>query len=1264
MRFRTPAWGAMVVCLCVGAFAERADAATIAVPAGGDLQAALNAALPGDVITLVPGAVYTGNFTLPDKGPSTAFITVRSAAPDSALPPEGVRITPAYASQLPKIQSATSVSALRTKNYAHHWKLMFLEFRANMNGYGDIIQLGSGDTSQYDLSQVAHDLVLDRVYVHGDPVMGQKRGVALNSRDTTVINSYIADIKAVGQDAQALGGFNGPGNYLIENNYLEAAGENFILGGADPPIPNLVTSNVVFRRNHLRKPLEWRTPIIATPQDISAVAAIGAGTLAAGTYAYKIVARVPAGGTTKANSIASAEVSATIAAGTTGGVALSWTPVVGAADYLVYGRTAGATNQYWKTTTASFTDSGAAGTSASPSSGTKWTVKNLFELKNAQDVLVEGNVFENCWVADQPGYPIVLTPRNQSGNAPWSVVQRVTIQYNLIRHSAGGVNILGSDDLHPSQLTNNLIIRDNIWDDVGTAWGSGSKTFQMGAGGDKFTFDHNTIDSTDNSLVAPYGGSATNPTVITGFVYTNNMAEHRSYGFMGAALAPGFPTINAYFPGAVIRRNVLAGGSSSKYPTDNFFPTVAAWKAEFVNYDLPDYHLLSTSVDVGIGTDGRNLGADVDAVMSQAANALSGDNRLAPGIIPVRITTSTLPDAVFHEAYSQSLACAGGSMPCAWSLVDASLPAGLAFDSASGAVAGTPTDVQTGTVTVLAFDPSAPANNTTATLMLTVAAPAFGVSVPPAPAGQVGSPYALAAVATGAVGSVSWNVAPGSSLPSGLGIDAVSGTIAGTPTTWGTSTAVIQAADSWRADRTASAALTITIAPSPISVAPVPVASGQIQQYFQMTLNATGGSGSTSWAMIGGALPAGVFADTSGSISGTPTALGTFTATFEATDVNWPSHKASAAVTIAVSAQTFKAWMPVAPAGQVGVAYYLAGSTSGQIGGVAWSVVSGSLPPGLPINPATGVIAGVPTAPGTFSATVQARDTWDSSRTVSMPVAISVAPAPLAIMTTGLPAGTASRSYAASLTATGGTGTTSWSIVSGALPMGLTLSTSGAITGVPVSAGTASITVCASDAGWPGNSATQSLSLSIASGEIVLYAADATRIAGAWSLVADPTAAAGKRIVNPDVAAPKLATALQSPANYFELTFQAEAGVAYHLWMRGKADKNYWGNDSVYVQFAGSVTSTGAATTRIGTTAAEVVSIENGANAGLSGWGWNDNAYDGLGTPIYFATTGTQTLRVQVREDGLSIDQIVLSPMTYVASAPGAAKNDTTIVAK
>ena len=130
------------------------------------------------------------------------------------------------------------------------------------------------------------------------------------------------------------------------------------------------------------------------------------------------------------------------------------------------------------------------------------------------------------------------------------------------------------------------------------------------------------------------------------------------------------------------------------------------------------------------------------------------------------------------------------------------------------------------------------------------------------------------------------------------------------------------------------------------------------------------------------------------------------------------------------------------------------------------------------------------------------------------------------------------------------------------------------------------------------------------------------------------------------------------------MTFTAEAGVAYHLWMRGKAARNAWANDSVFVQFSGARDANGTAMNRIGTAAAMTVSIEEGSGAGLSEWGWADDSYGGIGAPIYFDTTGPQTIRVQVREDGASFDQIVLSADRYATTSPGAARNDTTILSR
>ena len=175
-----------------------------------------------------------------------------------------------------------------------------------------------------------------------------------------------------------------------------------------------------------------------------------------------------------------------------------------------------------------------------------------------------------------------------------------------------------------------------------------------------------------------------------------------------------------------------------------------------------------------------------------------------------------------------------------------------------------------------------------------------------------------------------------------------------------------------------------------------------------------------------------------------------------------------------------------------------------------------------------------------------------------------------------------------------------------------------------------------------------------AQSEIVLQAASASTRAGKWVIATDTTASGGLLIRHPDAGASKVTAAAASPANYFELTFNAEAGKGYRLWIRGRADRDYWANDSVFVQFSNSVTSTGSATYRIGTSSATEVNIEDCSGCGLRGWRWQDNGYGSgvLGSKIYFASTGAQKIRVQTREDGLAIDQIVLSASSYLSGAP------------
>jgi len=250
--------GAAIGLLSTLLLAAPAGAATITVSAGGDVQAALNAARPGDTILLQAGATFMGTFVLPVKNGST-FITVRSSAADSSLPAAGVRIDPSYASKLAKVRAGTSGPAFKTAPGATYWKLMFIEmFPSGQNKTANLLELGSADSSQNTLGEVPQHLIVDRCYLHGDPSYGQRRGLALNSGDTQVLSSYFSDFKAVLMDTQAIAGWNGPGPYVIQNNYIEAAGENLLFGGSDPSIPNLVPSNITIRQNLFSRPMAWR----------------------------------------------------------------------------------------------------------------------------------------------------------------------------------------------------------------------------------------------------------------------------------------------------------------------------------------------------------------------------------------------------------------------------------------------------------------------------------------------------------------------------------------------------------------------------------------------------------------------------------------------------------------------------------------------------------------------------------------------------------------------------------------------------------------------------------------------------------------------------------------------------------------------------------------------------------------------------------------------------------------------------------------------
>ncbi|HYP26594.1 MAG TPA: fibronectin type III domain-containing protein [Blastocatellia bacterium] len=516
---------------------------TITVRAGGSLQAALNAALPGDEIVLEAGATFTGNFTLPNKS-GTGWIIIRTSNM-AGIPAEGARVDPAlHARSMPIILTPNSAAAFAASASAHNYRLVGLEIgvtSAVTLNYG-LVQLGGG--SETNVDQLPRNITIDRCYIHGSNTADIARGVAINGVSVAIVDSYVSNCHARGFDSQAIAGWNGPGPFKIVNNYLEGAGENVMFGGADPKIQNLVPSDIEFRRNYCFKPLTWKNT------DPS------------------------------------------------------------------YG-------------------------------GINWSVKNLFELKNAQRVLIDGNIFENIWVDDQNGTAILFTVRNQEGTAPWSVVQDITYTNNIVRHSAVGLMILGYDYNAPSQQTRRIKIQNNLFDDIGgAASGGNGRLFNLSDGAADVWIEHNTAFQTYN-VVTVSGG------IHSGFIYRNNLTPHNEYGVAGDGTGPGNSTLSTYFPGGVFIKNVLMGGQSWVYPADNYFP--AGWEqVKFIDRSGGNYRLAADSPYKNSGTDGKDIGADIDAIEAATGGTGPDTDTVAPILSNISASSITSSTAAINWVSDES----------------------------------------------------------------------------------------------------------------------------------------------------------------------------------------------------------------------------------------------------------------------------------------------------------------------------------------------------------------------------------------------------------------------------------------------------------------------------------------------------------------------------------------------------------------------------------------------------------------------------------
>ena len=1192
--FSRAAFLAVVFTLLYGS--TPAAAVTLTVCASGctyaDLQHAIDAAQPGDTIRLRAGETFVGHFRLPVKyNPGGQFIVIRSDAPDHLLPPAGTRLVPhgyrggntdrsALARLVGRGGAWRTTPVVETDPGAHHYRLQFLEIDGLAQaGWETLVQLGVSSGAQSTMESVPYAIVLDRLFIHGHPTKGQKRCVALDGRDFDLLNSYITNCASIDFDAQAIAGFNGPGPFRIINNYVEGTGENLMFGGADPKIHGLVPSDIEIRRNHFFKPLDWRDPLLRSPSRPSVTAVGGGGSLSAGAHYFTVVATLDSA-SEPAFSAPSAERAVSLDShGST--VTLTWEGVPGAERYRIYrGTSSGAQDRYIETAGAgtSFTYSGTDETWRSPQSwGTKWNVKNLLELKNAQRVLIDGNVFEHLWPASQQGYPILFTPRNEEGGAPWSTVRDVTFSNNILRHASAGINILGEDDVRGSLRTGRITIRNNLVYDLSNGWGGSGHFLLITRSPFDIVVDHNTVFHHGMVVVS-------DDSVSSGFRFTNNLAPHNTYGIFGSGAGMGTSALTAYFPDYVVRRNALGGGPASLYPPDNFFPDMATFNSQFVNVGGHDYRLVEGSSFRGAGTDGRDVGVDFNELSAAVQGVVSGGDGWIGGD-----------------------GSGGGGAPAP---EPAPAPGGGGGEKAYN---GTPAQLP-GTIEAENFDDEGNGVGYYDTTSGNSGGQFRGGDVDIETTSDSGGGYNVGWMAPGEWLKYTVNVASAGTYTIEVRVAATSG--------GGTFHIEVNGIDKT----------------GPLTI---PSTGGWQSWTTVRKTNVDLAAGGQVWALIVDSAGPGNVVGNVNSIQVLPAAGGggSGTGPYGGTPVVLPG---------TIQAEDFDN-------GGQHVAFF--DDTPGNYGG---EFRSGDVDIEVAADEGGGYSLGWLAAGEWlhYTVNVAAAGTYD----LDLRVASAGTGGRFHIEVNGV-----DRTGPISIPDTGGW--QAWTTVRHAgvyLPAGvqvwrLVMDANGPATrGVGninfvrvLNPGGGTVPVPAPPPAGGG------------SGDIVLYSSDVETVRGNWVRTGSASTAGGLKMGSPDWGWASVSEPLAAPSDYFEAHFVPEANRPYRVWLRLRASGDSKYNDSVWVQFSGALSTTGSPRWQTGTGSGLMVNLERCGDCGVSGWGWQNRAWwlddDAI---VQFSTASAQTLRIQTREDGVEIDQIVLSPATYFFSPHGGPVNDSTIVPK